>query len=371
MLRALIKKEFSQIFRNPSIIRMMLAAPIIQLIVIPLAADFEVKNINIAVLDWDHSTYSEKIVNRMGASGYFVIKEVAHSPEEAQAALDHGTVDLVVEIPARFERELVREDEAKIFLRADAVNGVKAGLAMNYSGQIISQVNQEIRQDFVQFPRFSPVPTMDISTRFWYNPDFNYRHYMAPGILALLLVMVGSMMCALNIVREREIGTMEQMNVTPVKSYQFLLAKLIPFWIIGLVSLTIGLTVCYLVFGLYPLGSYLTIYLFAMVFLIASLGIGQIVASFSENQQQATLFSFFFMMMFVLLSGLYTSIESMPDWARYLALANPVSHFVDVMRSVMLKGSNFYDLQHRFWALVGFAVLFNAIAVLNYRKRAG
>ena len=371
MLRALIKKEFSQIFRNPSIIRMMLAAPIMQLIIIPFAADFEVKNINLAVLDWDHSTYSQKIVQRLGASGYFVIQEVAQTSAQAQAALDHGTVDMVIELPARFERTLVREDEAKIFLKADAVNGVKAGLAMNYCGQIISQVNQEIRQDFVQFPRFNPMPIIDIQTRYWYNPSFNYRHFMAPGILALLLVMVGSMMCALNIVREREIGTMEQMNVTPVKSYQFLLAKLIPFWIIGMVSLTIGLGVCYLVFGLYPLGSYGTIYIFAMVFLVASLGIGQIIASFSDNQQQATLFSFFFMMMFVLLSGLYTSIDSMPNWAKTLAMANPVSHFVDVMRSVMLKGSNFYDLQHRFWALVGFAVVFNAIAVLNYSKRAG
>jgi ABC-2 type transport system permease protein len=371
MLNALINKEFRQIFRNPSIIRMMIVAPIFQLILIPLAADFEVKNINLVVLDRDHSTYSHKIVDRMTASGYFRLVEMAPDADAAQAALDRGDADLVVEIPGRFEQTLVREDEATIQLRADAVNGVKAGMAMNYGGQIISAVNNEIRSDFVQMPRFNPVPLLDINTRFWYNPAFNYRHFMAPGILALLLTMVGSMMCALNIVREREIGTMEQMNVTPVKSWQFLLAKLIPFWLIGLVSLTIGLLVCYLLFGIISAGSYLTIYVFAMVYLVAALGVGQIIASFSDTQQQATLFSFFFMMMFVLLSGLYTPIESMPQWAQTLAWINPVSHFVDVMRSVVLKGSTLADLSHRLWAIGGFAVGFNVLAMLSYRKRVG
>ena len=371
MLLALLRKEFRQIFRNPGIIRIMLIAPVFQLILIPLAADFEVKNINLVVLDRDHSDYSKQIVDRMTSSGYFRLVEMVRSEDEAQAALDRGRADLVMEIPPRFERDLVRTDEAHVHLRADAVNAVKAGMAVNYSGQIIQRVNREVREDFVQLPRFNPVPLLNISTRFWYNPDFSYRHYMAPGILALLLIMVGAMMCSLNIVREREIGTMEQMNVTPVKSYQFLLAKLIPFWIIGLVSLTLGLLVCYVVFGIVSAGHYLTIYLFAMVYLVAALGIGQLLALASNTQQQATLLSFFFMMMFVLLSGLYTPIESMPRWAQYLAWGNPVSHFCDVMRSVVLKGSSFSDLLPRFWALCGFAAVFNILAALSYRKRSG
>jgi ABC-2 type transport system permease protein len=371
VLLALIRKEFKQIFRNPNIIRMMLMAPVMQLILIPLAADFEVKNVNLAIMDQDHSPYSHKIADRMTASGYFRLVATPQNPTEAQALLDNGQADVVMEIPNGFERQLVREDQSRISMNADAVNIVKAGMGLNYAGQIIQAVNQEIRSDFVQFPRFNPMPMIDITNRFWYNPEFNYRHYMAPGILALLLIMVGAMMSALNIVREREIGTMEQINVTPVKSYQFLLAKLIPFLVIGLVSLTIGMTVCYLVFGIWAKGSYLTIYGFALVYLIAALGIGQLIAIFTDTQQQATLFSFFFMMMFVLLSGLYTSVESMPVWAQYLATANPVTHFVDVMRSVMLKGSSAYDLQHRFWALCSFAVLFNGLAMMLYRKRVG
>jgi ABC-2 type transport system permease protein len=369
IIRALLAKEFSQIRRNPTIIRMMLMMPVIQLIIIPLAADYEVKNINLVLIDNDHSTYSRKIIDRMTASGYFRISEVVSNAAQAQDALDRNQADMVLEIPADFERRLVREDEAKVFLNANAVNIVKAGMALNYSGQIIQRVNNEIREDFIQMPRFNPVPLIDIRPRFWYNPSFNYRHYMAPGILALLLVMVGAIMSALNIVREREIGTLEQINVTPVKSYQFLLAKLIPFWLIGLVSLTIGLTVCYVVFGLWAKGSYATVYAFAMVYLVAALGIGQLIAIFTETQQQATLFSFFFMMMFVLLSGLYTSIESMPNWARYMAWCNPVTHFVQVMRSVLLKGSTLYDLRVHFYALCGFAVLFNGLAILLYRKR--
>lgn len=371
MLQALLRKEFRQIFRNPSIIRMMLVAPLMQLIVFPFAADFEVKNINLAVLDYDHSTYSHKLLDRLTASGYFRLVAMPDSPTAAQAVLDDGKADLLLEIPPAFERNLVREDEAKLSLRADAVNIVKAGLGLGYASQTIRQVNEDIRLDFVQFPRFMPLPVVEVKPRFWYNPDFNYRHFMAPGILALLLTMVGSMMCALNIVREKEVGTMEQINVTPVKSWQFLLAKLIPFWVIGLVSLTIGLTVCFVVFGIVAAGHYWTIYAFAMVFLVAALGIGQLLASWSDTQQQVTLFAFFFMMMFVLLSGLYTPIESMPDWAKALAWVNPVSHFIDVMRSVVLKGSSFTDLLHRFWALVGFAVLFNMLAILSYRKRKG
>jgi ABC-2 type transport system permease protein len=370
VLLALIRKEFKQIFRNPNIVRMMLMAPVVQLIIIPLAADFEVKNVNLAIMDHDQSPYSHQIADRMTASGYFRLVAAPHHDAAANVLLDEGKADLVMEIPAGFERQLVREQEAHIAINADAVNTVKAGLGLNYAGQILQSVNQEIRLDFVQLPRMSPIPTIAVSNRFWYNPEFNYRQYMAPGILALLLIMVGAMMSALNIVREREIGTMEQINVTPVKSYQFLLAKLIPFLLIGLMSLTIGLGVCLGVFGLWAEGSYFTIYAFAVVFLIAALGIGQLIAIFTETQQQATLFAFFFMMMFVLLSGLYTPLESMPQWAQVLAYANPVTHFVDVMRSVMLKGSNWFDLQHRFWALCGFAILFNTMAILLYRKRS-
>jgi ABC-2 type transport system permease protein len=370
MLKALLKKEFRQISRNPTIIRMMLIMPVMQLILIPLAADFEVKNINLAVVDQDHSTYSARLADRLTASKYFRLVSYSTAPQSGQEALDRGTADLVLTVPNRFEKTLIREDEATLELKADAVNGVKAGLAMNYAGQIIQRVNQEVREEFVQLPRYSPVPQLRVSSQFWYNPDFNYRHFMAPGILALLLTMVGSIMSALNIVREREIGTLEQMNVTPVRSSQFLLAKLIPFWVIGLVSLTIGLTVCYLIFGIIPLGSYATIYAFAAVYLIAALGIGQLIAQFSDTQQQATLLAFFFMMMFVLLSGLYTPIESMPDWAKPLAWANPVSYFVDVMRSVVLKGSTITDLKGHFAAISGFAVLFNGLAMLLYRKRA-
>jgi ABC-2 type transport system permease protein len=366
---ALIRKEFKQIFRNPNIIRIMLMAPIVQLIIIPLAADFEVKNINLAIMDQDQSPYSHKIANRLTESGYFRLVGTPRQPQEAQALLDRGTADMVLEIPVGFERQLVREQESRIAINADAVNIVKAGLGLNYAGQIIQMANQEIRSDFVQFPRLNPMPTIEINNRFWYNPDFNYRHYMAPGILALLLIMVGAMISALNIVREREIGTMEQINVTPIRSYEFLLAKLIPFLLIGLLSLTIGLFVCWSIFGLVAKGSYLTIYCFAMVYLFAALGIGQLIAIFTDTQQQATLFAFFFMMMFVLLSGLYTSIDSMPQWAQTLALANPVTHFVDVMRSVMLKGSSWLDLQYRFWVLSGFAVLFNTLAIILYRKR--
>ena len=198
----------------------------------------------------------------------------------------------------------------------------------------------------------------------------NYKYYMVPGILVILVTMVGSFLASLNIVKEKEIGTIEQINVSPVKKYQFILGKLIPFWCLGLIILSIGLTIARLAYGIIPAGSFFTIYVFAAVYLLSILGIGLLISTYSATQQQAMLISFFLMMIFILLGGLYTSIDSMPEWAKAITRINPVSYFIDVMRMVVLKGSGLADIKRHILIVVGFAVVFNGWAILNYRKRS-
>jgi ABC-2 type transport system permease protein len=369
-LRFLLQKEFRQIFRDPSIIRIIFMMPSIQLIILPLAADYEVKNIQLSVVDHDHSQYSTQLVNKVTASGYFQLQDYSRSYDQALKLVEHDEADLVLEIPANFEKKLVKENEATLFMAVNAINGVKANLGSAYLRSIVQDYNREVRLQWIQLPRFSPELQINVTSSNWFNTSMNYKFFMVPGILVVLVTMVGSFLASLNIVREKEIGTIEQINVTPVKKYHFILGKLIPFWILGLLMLTLGLTLARIFYGILPVGSLLTIYVFAAVYLLAVLGLGLLLSTYTSNQQQAMLLSFFLMMVFILLSGLYTSIDSMPGWARAITKGNPVTYFIEVMRMVILKGSGLRDITPHLVTVLGFAAVLNTWAVVNYKKRA-
>lgn len=369
-LKFLLQKEFRQVFRDPSILRIIFIMPMIQLLILPWAADYEVKNIQLSVVDHDHSEYSRQLINKITASGYFQLTDYSDSYKSAIHDVETDKADIVLEIPASFEKDLVKEDEAGLFLAINAINGVKASLGGAYLRSIIQDYNREIRLKWVQLPRFNPETNIAITSSNWFNPLMNYKFFMVPGILVVLVTMVGSFLASLNIVKEKEIGTIEQINVTPVKKWQFILGKLIPFWVLGLLVLSVGLLISRLAYGISPVGTYLTIYVFAAVYLLAVLGLGLLVSTFTSNQQQAMLISFFLMMVFILLSGLYTSIDSMPEWAKWITRFNPVSYFIEVMRMVVLKGSNLADIKNHLLTMLGFAVVLNTWAVISYRKRS-
>jgi ABC-2 type transport system permease protein len=369
-LKFLLRKEFRQISRDPSIIRLILMMPVIQLLILPWAADYEIKKIKLAVVDHDHSEYSRQLINKITSSGYFILTDYSSSYEHSLEKIEHDKADLVLQIPQHFEKELVKENEAKLFMALNAINGVKANLGGAYLRTIIQDFNREIRMEWIQLPRFSPETQIEVTSSNWFNPLMNYKYFMVPGILVILLTMVGTNLTAINIVKEKEIGTIEQINVTPIKKYHFILGKLIPFWIIGLFVLTIGLTIARFAYGIIPAGSFLTIYVFAAVYLLAVLGLGLLISTYSANQQQSMLLSFFLMMIFILLGGLYTSIDSMPVWAQWITRFNPVSYFIEVMRMVVLKGSGLSDIKYHLLTMGGFAVAFNTWAVISYRKRS-
>ncbi len=369
-LRFLLQKEFRQVFRDPSILKIIFVMPAIQLLILPWAADYEVKNVNLSVVDHDRSGYSRQLISRITASDYFQLHQYTASYSSAFREVEKDKTDIILEIPANFEKNLVKEDEATLFLAVNAINGAKASLGSNYLRSIIQDYNQEVRTEWVQFPKFNTETQIEVTSSNWFNPEMNYKFYMVPGILVILVTMVGSFLAALNIVKEKEIGTIEQINVTPVKKYQFILGKLIPFWILGLVILSIGLIISRVAYGIVPVGSLLTIYVFAGVYLLAVLGLGLLISTFTSTQQQAMLISFFLMMVFILLGGLYTSIDSMPDWAQKITKVNPVSYFIDVMRMVVLKGSSLWDIRNHLFTVLGFAVLLNVWAVISYKKRS-
>ncbi len=364
----LLRKEFLQIFRNKLILRMIFVMPLFQLIILPFAANYEMKNISLSIVDHDHSEYSRKLINKFISSGYFRLTNYSSSYGEALKVIENDKADLIIDIPAGFERDIVRENKSKIMIAANAINGQTAGLAVSYSNAIIKDYNGEIRTQWIQSPRLGAQPVVEITSSNWFNPKMNYKYFIVPGVLALLVTLVGFILTSLNIVKEKEAGTIEQLNVSPIKKYQFILGKLIPFWILGMVVLSIGFLVSFVLYGIYPAGSFIIGYLFAGLYLIGILGFGLFASTLAETQQQAMIVAYFFMVIFVLLGGLFAPIENMPDWAKYLTYINPVSYLIEVMRMLVLKGSGFSDLAKHFGIIILFAIGFNLLAILNYKK---
>ncbi len=368
-LRFLLRKEFLQIFRNKALLPIIFMAPVLQLIILPLAADYEVKNISIAIVDHDHSSYSRELTAKITASGYFRLSSYTATFEEAMKQIESDKADLILEIPKGFEKNLVRENKQQLFVAINAINGTKAGLGGAYLSTILASYNADLRTQLLPPARFSAAPVVEVTSSNWYNRHLNYRFFMVPGILVVLVTMVASYMCSLNIVKEKEAGTIEQINVTPIRKYHFILGKLIPFWVIGMFMFSVGLFgVGWGIYDIIPAGSIALLYGFLAVYLVALLGFGLLLSTYSETQQQAMSLAFFFMMIFMLMSGLFTPVDSMPDWSKAIANCSPVTYFIEVTRMIILKGSTFADVKYHFLAIVGFAIFFNTWAVLNYRK---
>jgi ABC-2 type transport system permease protein len=275
---------------------------------------------------------------------------------------------VILHLPAGFEERLFREQETDVQLVVNAINATEAGLISAYCTEITSTYNSQIRSEWFGMESSDQLTSLKLIPSNWYNPLLDYKIYMFSGILVILVTLIGLMLTALNLVREKEMGTTEQINVTPIRKYQFILAKLVPFWVIAIFELGFGLLVGRILYDLPMVGNLGLLFLFASVYIVVVLGIGLFLSTISQTQQQLMFLAFFTIVTFILMSGVFTPAESMPQWAQKVNLINPAAYFMKVIRMILLKGSQFHDISREFFSLLIYAVLILTLAVTNYRK---
>jgi ABC-2 type transport system permease protein len=366
----LIRKEFIQIFRNKFISRAIFGVPIIQMLILVPAVTFEIKNVRLCIIDRDMTSESRGLISQLEGSTFFKVKFSTFSEEEANSLLDKGKCDLALQIPSGFGRDIGSGKPSKLLASVNAINASVAQLSWAYLNGVLRDYNMNIIAQNININPPALFPQIIVTNRYWYNEMLNYKYYMLPGILGILVTAIGFLLAGLNLVREKEIGTIEQINVTPVRKYQFIIAKMVPFLIIGLVDLALGLILGKIAFNIPFEGSIALLFLCSAIFLIAVLGLALFISTFSSTQQQFMFIAFFCMIIFILMSGIFTPLESMPVWAQKADLINPVAYLMRINRMVMLKGSTIHDISRDIFALIAIAILFTAFAVSRYRKTA-
>jgi ABC-2 type transport system permease protein len=333
--------------------------PVVQLLVLAFAVTFEIKNINLVIVDQDHSVASRELASKFTAPPFYHVKDYPASYSEAVEYLKTGKAHQILVIPPRFENDLQKETKASVQLVSNAIDGSAAAIMNAYGNSIIMDYNRDIIVDLSGGVEIKQ--PVNINYSYWFNPELDYKTYMVPGILVL---------SSMNVVREKEMGTIEQINVSPVKKYQFVIGKLLPFWFIALFELGFGLTLARIVFDIPIIGSLWLIFGVASVYLLAVLGIGLFISTLVNTQQQAMFLAWFFAVVFIMMSGLFTPTDSMPEWAQQVNIINPIAYFIKMIRMIMLKGSQFQDILKPFISIVIYAVISLTLSVWRYRKVA-
>lgn len=352
ILRYLIEKEFKQIRRNAFLPKMIIMFPIVIMLVIPWITNLEIKNISLLVVDNDRTTTSQRLVHEMEASNYFIFKGMSSSYDEAVKEMEKGNADIIAVIPQHYSRDLVNARPAHILIASNSVNGTKGSMGAAYLSNIVVSSTGKL-----------PISVLNL-----FNTYQDYKVFMIPALMAILLILFCGFMPALNIVGEKEVGTIEQINVTPVGKFSFIMAKIIPYWVIGLVVMTICFILSWAVYGITSAGPLAVIYLLAIIMALIMSSLGLIISNYSSTMQQAMLVMWFCMVCFILLSGLFTPVRSMPDWAQYLTEINPMHYFIDAMRIVFIRGGSLFEIMPQFIALMSFSTVMGTWAVMSYRK---
>ena len=343
-LRYLIQKELLQIRRNSFLPKLIVMFPIMIMCVMPWVMQMEVKNIRVDVVDIDRTTESQRLVHDIEASNYFIFNGMQPTYQAAMTDVEHGKADIILEIR-----------DGKYLIAANAVNGTKGAMGSAYLSQIVTK---DLRNDNV-------VGVLNL-----YNKGQNYKLYMIPALLAIVMMLMTGFLPTLNIVGEKETGTIEQINVTPVSKWAFILSKLIPYWIIALFVVTVCLILAWLVYGITPVGSVWLVYLLAMLLALFFSSLGLIISNYSSTMQQAIFVMWFFVVCIMLLSGLFTPTRSMPQWAYMSTYINPMHYFIDAIRTVFIRGGGFQDIAHQLMALLGIGTVMACWAVQSYKKNS-
>lgn len=357
ILFILIKKELKQIFRNKGMLPIIFAMPILQLLILANAANYEIKNVNVAILDLGKNDFIPELASQLNANDYFTVMSVKYDHASAVSLLDKGDIDAIITFKHNFSAKRI-STTPQVQLIINTIDGASSGIVLSY----ISGFMEEY------FDHGDNVPLIKAEYTNKFNSKLDYKTVMVPGILVILVSLIGVFLTAMNIAREKEIGTIDQLNVSPISKFQFIGGKLIPMMIIGLGELFVGIMLGRLLYGIPFAGNPLTIIAFAIVFLFVMLSFGLLISIKSDSQQQAMLVAYVFLVIFIMFSGLFTSIESMPAWANRISKTIPITHFITVMRSVMLKATPFRLLYREFFILLASGGLLFTVATLAYRK---
>ena len=359
-LKYLIQKEFTQIRRNAFLPKLIVVFPIMIMCVMPWVMNMEVKNIKVTVVDNDRSTLSQQLVHSIEASNYFIFKGQQPTYRAALQEIEQSRADVVMVIPQDYSRNMTLGNQPQVLIAANAVNGTKGAMGGAYLTQIVTT-------------RVSPdLATMQsrVSTLFLYNKNLNFKLFMIPALFAIVMMLMTGFLPALNIVGEKEAGTIEQINVTPVSKWAFILAKLIPYWIIALFVITVCLLLAWAVYGITCVGPLALIYLLVMLLALFWSSFGLMISNYSDTMQQAIFVMWFFVVMMLLLSGLFTPTRSMPSWAYATTYVNPMSYFIEAVRTVFIRGGGFSAIWHQLLALLCIGSIMATWAVFSYKKNS-
>ena len=359
-LKYLIQKEFTQIRRNAFLPKLIVVFPIMIMCVMPWVMNQEVKNIKVTVVDNDRSTLSQQLVHSIEASNYFIFKGQQPTYRAALQEIEKSRADIVMVIPQDYSRDVTLGRQPQVLIAANAVNGTKGAMGSAYLTQIVTaHVNPDVNAMHSR-----------VSTLFLYNKNLNFKLFMIPALFAIVMMLMTGFLPALNIVGEKEAGTIEQINVTPVSKWSFILAKLIPYWIIALFVITVCLLLAWAVYGITSVGPLALIYLLVLLLALFWSSFGLMISNYSDTMQQAIFVMWFFVVMMLLLSGLFTPTRSMPSWAYATTYVNPMSYFIDAVRTVFIRGGGISSIWHQLLALLGIGSVMAIWAVVSYKKNS-
>lgn len=368
----LVQKEFRQIFRDFSMVRILFVVPLIQIFILGNAITTDVKNIKIVFQDQDKTPYSREFISKFVHSRYFKITGFEEDYTRLSSYLDSGKASLAIVIPRHFQRDIVLQKKPDIQLLVDGVDGNSAGVSLGYITDIVQKYQERLME-------FSPDLSLQVKNlrrvetepRFWFNPNLESKLYIVPGIIALILLIITLFLTSMGIVREKEIGTLEQLMVTPIRSYQLVIGKIIPFSILGMLEIMISMGFVYLIFGIGVKGSLLLLLFESSIFIISTLGLGIFISTISDTQQQALFVAWFFMIFAILLSGFFIPIANMPPVIQHITRLNPLRYYIVILREIYLKGTSIKDLIPETLAMVTFSTCLFLAAVIRFRKKLG
>ena len=361
----LLEKEFKQFFRDPGLPKMAIAFPVLMMLVFPFAVSMEIRNINLVVVDNNRTVASSNLIETCTSSGYFDLVGVSDDPDWAMRQMDRNKADAILTIESDFDRSLERGEPLPVAIKVNTINGTKGSIGAGYLTSCVQRFYAE------HAPARQGATTgaqLDVSPKYYFNTYLDYKMFMVPALIVIAITMLTGFFPALNIVSEKERGTIEQINVTPVNRGVFILCKLIPYWLVAFFVLTACLLIARWVFDYSCAGSIGLMYFFTAGNILVTAGMGLLISNYSDNAQQAMFVTWFFMMVFMLVSGIFTPIASMPGWAQAITYLNPMRYYADAMRGIYIKGSTLADVWTDAVGLLAIGTAMVSWAILSYKK---